>query len=285
MTPSSLCRSKNTVNILIKNMLDALIGGLSYWAIGWALAYGASGENRDQSTSGFIGYAEFFTVGMPEEQYASWFFQFVFAATAATIVSGEKRNALDRRQSHKKPFIACFAGSIAERVQFTAYFVYSILITGIVYPPVSHWGWDGNGWLAAWSYGDFAGSGIVHLLGGTCALVATALIGPRHGRFDDNGKPVDMPGHSVPLAGLGGFILLFGFLAFNGGSQLAMSNPGDTAAVARAIVNTILGACGAGLSVLILIRVITGINWSYLMTLNGALAGMVSKALPPTTLP
>jgi Amt family ammonium transporter len=132
-----------------------------------------------------------------------------------------------------------------------------------------------SGWLAQNNYGDFAGSGVVHLLGATCAFVACLLIRPRMGRFDEQGKPMDMPGHSVPLAGLGGFILLFGFLAFNGGSQLAMSNEGDTAAVARAIVNTVIGGCGGGLSTLVIVKCTGGRKWSYLMTLNGALTGMV----------
>ena len=242
-------RTKNTVNILIKNMLDALIGGVSYWAIGWAIAYGPGGN-------GFIGGSEFFSVGMEYSSYPKWFFQFVFAATAATIVSG----------------------TIAERCQFVAYFVYSILITGWVYPPVSHWAWDCDtpGFLCEWGYADFAGSGVVHLLGGVCGLVATILIKPRHGRFDNDGNPLDMPGHSVPLAGLGGFILLFGFLAFNGGSQAAIANEGDAETVARGVVNTILGGCGAGLTVLFLSKFLLGASWSYLLTLNGALTGMVA---------
>ncbi len=132
------------------------------------------------------------------------------------------------------------------------------------------------GWLAQLGYSDFAGSGVVHLMGGTCALVACYLIEPRTGRFED-GKPVDMPGHSVPLAGLGGFILLFGFLSFNGGSQLAIAGEGDAEAVARATMNTILGGCGAGLTVLVQARYIgtDEPKWSYLATLNGTLAGMV----------
>jgi len=240
-------RSKNTVNILIKNMLDLLIGGISYWAFGWAIAYGETGN-------GFIGTSQFFSYQMEHPKYPFWFFQFVFAATAATIVSG----------------------SIAERCCFSAYFVYSIIITGWVYPPVSHWAWDTNGWLNKLEYADFAGSGVVHVLGGTCALVGCWFIGPRLGRFDAEGRPPHMPGHSVPLAGLGGFILLFGFLAFNGGSQLTISNEGDAEAVGLAIVNTILGGSAGGIVALIL-SYIEQKKWSYLVTLNGALTGMVSQ--------
>merc|ERR1719289_582743 len=141
------------------------------------------------------GGSEFFNYAMDYEKYPKWFFQFVFAATAATIVSG----------------------AIAERCQFGAYFMYSILLTAWVYPPVSHWAWDGGddngvgqGWLNKNGYADFAGSGVVHLLGGCCALVGCYFIGKRKGRFAKNGKVLDMPGHSVPLAGLGGCCALVG---------------------------------------------------------------------------
>jgi len=241
-------RSKNTVNILIKNILDAFIGGVSYWAIGWGLAYGPGGNP-------FCGGSEFFNYGMNYDEYPKWFFQFVFAATAATIVSG----------------------AVAERCQFGAYFTYSILLTACVYPPVSHWAWDSDiGWLSTLGYTDFAGSGVVHLLGGVCALVGCAFIGDRMGRFDEKGNLIEMAGHSVPLAALGGFILIFGFLAFNGGSQASISQPGDGGVVGLAIVNTVLGACSGGLSVLFFNRFIMKNPWSFLMTLNGALAGMVA---------
>merc|ERR1739838_866226 len=240
-------RSKNTVNILIKNMLDALIGGVSYWAIGWALAYG-----KDDG-SGFIGTTQFFSHNMELNDFPSWFFQFVFAATAATIVSG----------------------AIAERCSFTAYFCYSIIITSWIYPPISHWGWHPDGWLVQKGYSDFAGSGIVHVLGGVCAGVGCFFMKPRFGRFSKSG-PIDMPGHSVPLAGLGGFILLFGFLAFNGGSQLSITNEGDSAAVGIVIVNTIIGGCSGGLVAMFITWFQTR-KWSYLITLNGCLTGMVAQ--------
>lgn len=241
-------RSKNTVNILIKNMLDAFIGGVSYWAIGWGLAYGDGGN-------AFCGGSGYFNYKLDYDQYPKWFFQFVFAATAATIVSG----------------------AIAERCQFFAYFAYSIILTGWVYPPVSHWAWDPTGWLSQTGYYlDFAGSGVVHLLGATCAIVGCYFIKPRRGRFTTTGNPIDMPGHSVPLAGLGGFILIFGFLAFNGGSQTQISAPGDGSVVALAIVNTILGAATGGMTVLFVNKFGLQQPWSFLMTLNGALAGMVA---------
>ena len=179
----------------------------------------------------------------------------MFAATAATIVSG----------------------SVAERCQFSAYLMYSIIITGLVYPPVSHWAWDTTGWLYnTGHYLDFAGSGVVHLLGAACSLVGCFFIGPRLNRFTKEGKMTDIPGHSVPLAGLGGFILIFGFLAFNGGSQGSISNVGDGDIVALAIVNTILGASTGGITVLFINKLLFKQPWSFLRTVNGALAGMVA---------
>ncbi|XP_063591949.1 putative ammonium transporter 1 [Penaeus indicus] len=240
-------RSKNTTNILIKNMLDVFIGGISYWLVGYALAFGEGNM--------FCGTVYWASVGVPDERLAFWFFQFVFAATCATIVSG----------------------SMAERCAFSAYFIYSIILTAFVYPIVTHWAWTAEGWLSVRGYQDFAGSGVVHLTGGVAALVGAIILGPRIGRFGPNGR--EIRGHSVPLAALGGFILLFGFLAFNGGSQASISQEGDAAAVAKSVVNTVISGCSAGIVVLLLYR--SGLcgrthAWSFLMALNGALCGMVS---------
>lgn len=240
-------RSKNTTNILIKNMLDVFIGGLAYWLVGYPLAFGEG--------NGFCGTTYWASTGLPDQKLALWFFQFVFAATAATIVSG----------------------SMAERCAFNAYLIYSIALTGVIYPIVSHWAWSDEGWLTAHPYQDFAGSGVVHLTGGVAALIGAIILGSRIGRFGANGK--ELRGHSVPLAALGGFILLFGFLAFNGGSQASISQEGDAAAVAKAIVNTVISGCSGGITVLLLYR--SGLfgrssTWSFLMAVNGALTGMVS---------
>lgn len=245
-------RAKNTTNILLKNMLDVCIGAVVYWAIGYAFAFG--GE-----ANAFIGYRYFFFESLPKCMYSHFFFHFVFAATAATIVSG----------------------AMAERTEFAAYFIYSTAITGFIYPVVSHWAWSGEGWLgngpSGLAYRDFAGSGVVHCVGGTAALVGAAILGPRIGRYDENGKAKVISGHTVPMVALGGFILFFGFFAFNGGSQASISADGDGEVVSVAIVNTIISGAFAALVAMLIRRIgFQGSYWSLLTTVNGGLTGMVA---------
>ncbi|KAJ8023642.1 Ammonium transporter 1 member 2 [Holothuria leucospilota] len=244
-------RAKNTTNILIKNILDLYVGALCYWMFGYAFAFGKPGN-------GFIGAGYFFFSNIPGESLSTFFFHWVFAATATTIVSG----------------------AVAERTEFISYLFYSVGLTGIIYPIVSHWAWSDEGWLANGpnvSYRDFAGSGVVHMVGGTAALVGAAILGPRIGRFDENGKPQIIQGHTVPLVALGGFILLFGFFAFNGGSQASVSQPGDAFIISNAVVNTILSGASAALVSLSVSRTGFGSGkWSLLTTINGGLAGMVA---------
>lgn len=248
-------RSKNTTNILIKNVLDVFLGAIAYWLFGYAFAFGADGN-------GFIGHEYFALAYLPSGTFSHWFFHFVFAATAATIVSG----------------------AMAERTEFKAYLVYSVFLTGFLYPIVTHWAWDVNGWLykgvtydeGAITYQDFAGSGVVHALGGTVALVGAAIVGPRIGRFV-NGEPQLLSGHTVPQAALGGFILFFGFLAFNGGSQAAIASAGDADTVALAIVNTVIGGAAGAITAMIIKRLgYADKYWSLLFTINGGLTGMVA---------
>ena len=196
------------------------------------------------------------TYGLDVKQFAHWFWCFVFAGTAVTIVSG----------------------AMAERCELVAYFAYSIIISGLVYPVVAHWAWTEHGWLAVNGYIDFAGSGVVHHLGGVCGFVGAVFLGPRIGRFDARGKPVNIPGHSVPLAALGAFILLFGFFAFNGSTQGAISTPNDMMIVQRAVMNTMIGGCSSGLTTLLFFRYSgwPAGKWSLLSTINGTLCGMIT---------
>jgi len=258
-------RSKNTSNILIKNLLDSFVAGISYWLFGYPLAFGKG--------NAFIGWTHWASHDLEDGQLAFWFFQFVFAATAATIVSG----------------------ALAERCEFFAYFIYSFVITAFVYPVVTHWAWHEDGWLKVGQeyatgpndtmesigYEDFAGSGVVHVVGGAAALIGAICIGPRTGRFHHSeGSNTVLPirGHSVPFAALGGFILFFGFMAFNGGSQTSISNAGDGAAVALAITNTVLSGSVAAFFTLIFQRLPCWDTprWSLLLTINGGLSGMVA---------
>ncbi|UMM41446.1 hypothetical protein L5515_017707 [Caenorhabditis briggsae] len=252
-------RSKNTTNILIKNLLDSCIAIVGYWALGWALAFGDCPNN----TIGlFVGYSQFFLANF--SNYPKFFFQYVFAATSATIVSG----------------------AVAERCEFANYITYCSVISTLVYPILTHWGWHPKGWMALGitsgvvntHYDDFAGSGVVHLCGGSISFLAAYIIGPRIGRFpeDEDDESDEILGHSVPFAALGGFILMFGFLAFNGGSMADIVKPGEGHIVALAMVNTILSGAFAALTYLIAHYLYHG-KWTLLLTINACLAGMVSS--------
>lgn len=255
-------RAKNAKNIILLNILDACCGSICWWATGWAFAYGPNG-NR------FCGAGNFFLGNLSDGDYASWFFQFTFAATAATIVSG----------------------AVAERTKFQAYLMYEALLVLIVYPIVAHWVWSGNGWATAFPnegksllFGtgvyDFAGDGPVHMVGGFASIGAAYILGPRIGRFDADGKPVDMPGHNASLTLLGVFFLWFGWYGFNPGSTLAISN-GASSLAATVAINTTLGAATGALSTLLISYLVSFIQTgTYLYDLlqvgNGALGGLVA---------
>ena len=245
LVESGMTDSKNAVNIAMKNFLDIAVGSLAFWFIGYSLMYGA-----DQG-GGFFHWGGFtFSQGA-----ADLFFQTVFAATAATIVSG----------------------AIAGRTKYTTYAIFSIILTALIYPIAGGWEWNG-GWLNTASFMpaefiDFAGSSIVHSVGGWAALVAAWLVGPRIGKFLD-GKPVEMHGHNQMYATLGVFILWLGWFGFNGGSQLAWGGDDSTAASQVVLVTNLAASAGA-IAALLFTWIKMG-KPNLGMTLNGALAGLVS---------
>ncbi|MCC8112760.1 MAG: ammonium transporter [Bacteroidales bacterium] len=259
LVEAGFTRTKNTANILMKNFVDFTLGALLFWIIGFGFMFGAGG---------FLGMPHlcdysFWTGdgGLPSAGFLV--FQTVFCATAATIVSG----------------------AMAERTKFSMYLVYTIAISVLVYPISGHWTW-GGGWLMDDSEGsfmmrtfgvafhDFAGSTVVHSVGGWIALVGAAILGPRIGKYAKDGKSKAIPGHNLTIAALGVFILWFGWFGFNPGSQLAASTPDDQVAISTVFLTTNLAACAGGFMAL-------AVSWikygkpSLSLTLNGILAGLV----------
>lgn len=247
LVEAGLTRSKNTTNILFKNLMDFAIGTIGFWVIGYGIMFG--------SGNGFFGSFELFSktdhgtaLGIPN--LAFFFFQLVFAATSATIVSG----------------------AMAERTKFVSYLVYSAIISLIIYPISGHWIW-GGGWLSQLStpFVDFAGSTVVHSVGGWLALAGAIVLGPRLGKYK-NGKINAIPGHSITLAALGVFILWLGWFGFNPGSTLGF---GDAELVAHIFVTT-NGAAAAGAIATLITTWIKYGKPGLSMTLNGVLAGLVA---------
>jgi Amt family ammonium transporter len=249
LVEAGFTRSKNTTNILFKNLMDYVLGTIVFWAVGFGIMFGTK--------NGFWGGLDLFTkntyrTDMPDMAFLM--FQTVFAATAATIVSG----------------------AMAERTKFNAYLIYSAFISLLIYPISGHWAW-GGGWLSqmATPFHDFAGSSVVHMVGGMAALVGASVLGPRIGKYDKNGKARAIPGHSITLATLGVFVLWIGWFGFNPGSQLAASGTVNANAISLIFVTTNIAAAGGALTTMIYI-------WlqykkpTLSMTLNGALAGLVA---------
>ena len=239
---AGLARSKNTANIAMKNIVDLFIGTIAFWAIGYSLMYG-------NSISGFIGSATLFYIE-PNDMH-NLFYQTVFCATAATIISG----------------------AIAERAKFGTYVIFTFIFTTFIYPIAGHWIWQTDGWLTQLGFVDFAGSTAVHVVGGFAALMYATLVGARHGKYNADGSSNKIPGHSKLFAVLGVFILWMGWFGFNAGSTLAIT--GESAnMVPLIILNTNLSAAAGGIMAL----TITWIKYrkaDISMTLNGTLAGLV----------
>lgn len=253
MVEAGLARAKNTVNILAKNFIVFALASLAYWVIGWGLMFGDG--------NGFMGLTNlFFANGGVDEGYSaiSWtqvpfwakfFFQLVFAGTAATIVSG----------------------AVAERIKFLSFLVFSLILVAFVYPIVGHWIW-GGGWLQQLGMWDFAGSTVVHSVGGWAALAGVLLLGPRTGKYRADGSIQPIMGHNLSLVTLGGLILWFGWFGFNPGSTMGV---GDGKAIAHIFVTTNTAAIMAILSATITSWIIQG-KPDLTMLVNGALAGLVA---------
>ncbi len=258
MVEAGFTRAKNAGNIMMKNMMDASLGAMIYWLLGFGLMFGA--------TSGFFGTSHFMLA--PDNgtadgqwQYTFWMFQVVFAATAATIVSG----------------------AMAERTKFVGYLAYSVVISGLIYPIFGHWAWGNllltgqSPWLVEAGFIDFAGSTVVHSVGGWAALAGAIVIGPRIGKFTKDGRVRPIPGHNLTIAALGVLILFLGWFGFNGGSTTTANGT-----VSRIIMNTFMAGCAGAIGAMV-------VSWFRFgkpdigMTMNGILAGLVGITAPCAT--
>lgn len=252
MVETGFTRAKNAGNIIMKNLMDFCIGTPAFWIVGFGLMFGGTGAFIG-SIKGIAEEANYGSSMLPDGVpfYAFLIFQTVFCATAATIVSG----------------------AMAERTKFSAYCVYSFVISLLIYPISGHWIW-GGGWLSQLGFHDFAGSTAVHLVGGVAAFVGALILGPRIGKYDKDGKAKAIPGHSLTLGALGVFILWFCWFGFNGASTVSMEGEAIVTA-GKIFVNTNLAAAVASCAVLL----ITWIRYKkpdISMTLNGTLAGLVA---------
>jgi len=256
MVEAGFTRAKNAINIMMKNLMDFSIGSLAFWAVGFGLMFGVSAGGWIGTSGFFLG--NFIPDGDPWV-LAFWMFQVVFAATASTIVSG----------------------AMAERTRFSAYLIYTVIISGFIYPVFGSWAWGGlykgGGWLEGLGFIDFAGSTVVHSVGGWAALAGTIVLGPRLGKYGKDGTVRPILGHNLPLAALGVFILWLGWFGFNPGSTTAANKD-----IALIFVNTNLAAAAGAVLAMFT-------SWFKFgkpevgMSLNGALAGLVSITSPCAT--
>lgn len=250
MVEAGFIRAKNTVNILMKNFLDYSTASIMFFLVGYAIMFGEGNSLLGLRGFGMAGADNPSDVPL----FAFWLFQAAFCGAAATIV----------------------AGGMAERMKFHAYLLYTVAISAVVYPLVGHWIWSASGWLAELGFGDFAGSTVVHATGGWAACIGTIALGPRIGKFMPDGSAKAIPGHSIPLASLGVFILWFGWFGFNPGSTLGVA---DGSAIALIAMNTNLAAAAGAVSAMLIVW------WKFgkpdlSMTMNGALAGLVAITAP-----
>lgn len=265
MLESGMVRSKNVATICLKNISLFSIAGLMYWLVGYNLMYGIE-------EGGYIG--ELFSVWSADDSaiggeapdfsggYAAgsdWYFQMVFCATTASIVSG----------------------TIAERMKLWPFLIFTLFLTGFIYPIVGSWEW-GTGWLDAMGFSDFAGSTLVHSTGGWAALAGAIILGARAGKYGPNGEVTPIPGSSMPLATLGTFVLWLGWFGFNGGSQLALGSGADAAAISNIFINTNMAAAAGVVAAMVASNALYG-KIDLTMALNGAIGGLVSITAEPLT--
>ncbi|MBL6787503.1 MAG: ammonium transporter [PS1 clade bacterium] len=265
MLESGMVRSKNAATICLKNISLFSIAGLMYWLVGYNLMYGVE-------EGGYVG--AFFDIWSADDSaiaaeeadfsggYASgsdWYFQMVFCATTASIVSG----------------------TIAERMKLWPFLIFTLFLTGFIYPIVGGWEW-GTGWLDAMGFSDFAGSTLVHSTGGWAALAGAVILGARTGKYGPDGSVNPMPGSSMPLATLGAFILWLGWFGFNGGSQLALGSGADAAAISNIFINTNMAAASGVVAAMLVSTALYG-KVDLTMALNGAIGGLVSITAEPLT--
>lgn len=240
---SGMARTKNAVNVMMKNYLDCCMASLLFWAVGYGLMFGAS-------ETGWLGTSGFFIADAAPAEFSTLLFQLMFAATAATICSG----------------------AMAERTRFPAYLVGAAVISGLIYPVFGSWVWNENGWLRQLGFIDFAGSTVVHSVGAWCALAGILVLGPRLGRFSpDDGSARPIQGHNLSLVALGGFILWLGWFGFNAGSAKA----GDPRIGAIAL-NTHLAACAGALAAALAVGLGKSQRVLLTVTVNGSIAGLVA---------
>ena len=271
MLESGLVRTKNTASICLKNIILFAIAVMAYYVIGYSLMY--------TDVTGWIGAFSLLyntssaevellagsedpavleaVVGNGYSVMSDWFFQVVFVATAASIVSG----------------------ALAERVGIWPFFTFVVILSAFIYPIQGSWSW-GGGWLSEMGFSDFAGSTLVHSVGGWAALVGALILGPRKGKYDAKGRVHPMPGSNLPMATLGTFILWLGWFGFNGGSQLALGSALDASAMAIVFTNTLLAACGGVVAAMLLTQLLyKKVDLS--LTLNGAIGGLVAITAGP----
>ena len=265
MLEAGLVRSKNVTMQLTKNIALFSIAAIMYWLVGFNLMYPGDGWIIPGYVGGFFNITSLEPVGLDAADaaldYASvgsdFFFQLMFCATTASIVSG----------------------TLAERIKLWPFLIFVVVLTGFIYPIEASWQW-GGGWLSEAGFSDFAGSTLVHAAGGWAALAGALILGPRLGKYSKDGRTVPMPGSNLALATLGTFILWLGWFGFNGGSQLAMGTVGDVTDVSRIFANTNMAAASGAVAALILTQVMYK-KPDLTMTLNGALAGLVSITAEP----